>query len=455
MALADTHPLPPSPPAPRMRGHYKGLQEDPLRYLHDSAVKYGDIVYMHVGRVPIYTVNDPALIEKILVTDNRNFRKAHLLHLAEETLGNGLLTSEGSFWLRQRRMAAPAFHRERIGEYARTMVERTDGMLAGWQDGEIRDIHQEMMHVTLEIVTRTLFGASIDRQTMDEVGRILDVALSRFNDYQTLFYHMFDWIPRPRKRRFIKAVARLDDIILQLVEQHRRRNLSAGEDHTLLGTWLAARDDEGTGMTDKQLRDEIVTLFLAGHETTANALTFALYLLSANPEKRSLLEEELENVLGNRLPAPADLHTLVYTNKVIRETLRLYPPAWRVGRENIEEYRLGEYTIPAQSQVMMCQWTVHRDPRWFENPDEFLPERWTEDFEKSIPRYAYFPFGGGPRLCIGASFAEMEAVLLLATICQRFRVEHLSTAPPELYPSITLRPVHGSSKAKLTRLRNI
>ena len=454
MVLADTYPQPPSPPAPRIRGHYKGLQDDPLRYLHESAIKYGDIVFMHVGRVPIYTVNDPVLIERILVTDNKKFRKAHLLHLAEETLGNGLLTSEGSFWLRQRRMAAPAFHRERISEYGRTMVELTDRMIATWQDGEVRDVHQEMMHVTLEIVTRTLFGGNIDRETMSEVGSILDIALGRFNEYQTFFYHLFDWLPRPGKRRFTNAIARLDSIIFQLVEQHRGRNLSPEEDHTLLGTWLAARDDEGTGMTDKQLRDEIVTLFLAGHETTANALTFALYLLHANPDKRERLEEELHTVLGNRLPQPSDIHSLTYTEKVVRETLRLYPPAWRVGRETVEEYKLGQYVLPPRSQVMICQWTVQRDPRWFNDPESFVPERWTKDFEKSIPRYAYFPFGGGPRLCIGASFAEMEAVLLLATICQRFRIDHLSSEPPELYPSITLRPVQGSSNAKLTRLRN-
>lgn len=441
----DTAPLAVAPVPPRTGplGHFRGLSRDPLGYIHTMARTYGDVVHFTVGSTQIYLVNRPDLIETMLVTENRKFVKPRLLHLASETLGNGLLTSEGSFWLRQRRLAAPAFHREKIRGYAVTMVDEAERMVAGWNDGETRDIHREMMRVTLEIVSRTLFGTDIPPEQMDEVEKILDVALNRFRDYQTLRYQLFDWFPRPLKLRFRAAGARLDRIIYNLIAARRALNLSPADDPTLLGTYLAARDDDGGGMTDRQLRDECVTIFLAGHETTANALTFALYLLSVNPEKREKLEAELDALPPDRPPTADDLPRLPYTRQVVNEAMRLYPPAWRVGREATEDVRLGEYAVPAGSQLFACQWTIHRDPRWYAEPEKFIPERWTDEFERSLPRYAYFPFGGGPRLCIGSSFAEMEAALLLAVICRRHRFEYLGDSPPELYPSITLRPLHG------------
>lgn len=435
--------VPATPPRQGLLGHYRGLSRDPLGYIHTTAVTYGDVVHFNVGNTQIYLVNRPDLIERMLVTDNKKFIKPRLLRLSSETLGNGLLTSEGSFWLRQRRLAAPAFHRERIHGYSRTMVTAAERMIARWNDGESRDIHQEMMRVTLEIVSETLFGTGIEEEKIHEVEKILNIALDRFQDYQSLSYQLFDWLPRPRKLRFRAATERLDNIIYDLIAERRALNLSPADDPTLLGTYLAVRDDDGSGMTDRQLRDECVTIFLAGHETTANALSFALYLLSVNPEKREILEEELSRVIGDRSPTAADVPALHYTAKVVKEAMRLYPPAWRVGREAVEDVQLGEYLIPAGSQLFSSQWTIHRDIRWYQEPEAFIPERWSEEFERSLPRYAYFPFGGGPRLCIGSAFAEMEAILLLAAICRRFRFEYSSSTPPALYPSITLRPLNG------------
>lgn len=443
MKIETTATLPPSPPERGPFGHYRDLSGNPMDYLSRCAGEFGDVVMFRIGSHTIVSVSHPDLIERILVTENKKFRKAHLLHLAEETLGQGLLTSEGSFWLRQRRLAAPAFHRERIRGYAETMVAATEAMLDGWRSGSRIDVHAEMMGVTLEIVTRVLFGANIEAETIRETGEALEEALNRFNDYQSLTYQLFDWFPRPSKRRYRRSQKTIDAIIYRLIREHREKDLAPEEDPTLLGMYLNVRDDDGSGMSDKQLRDECATMFLAGHETTANALTFALHLLSANPDKRERLERELESVLGDRPPTSDDYGALDYTRKVVKETLRLYPPAWRVGRENLEEYDIGEYTVPAQSQIMMCQSIVHRDERWYTEPNRFLPERWTEEFEASLPRYAFFPFGGGPRLCIGYAFAEMEAALLLASICRRFRVDALSNEPPELYPSITLRPKGG------------
>ena len=441
--VINRSPLPPSPPTRGFLGHYRQITNDPLRFLSESVKSYGDLVYLRVGKINIYLINDPEDIERMLVTENRNFLKPKLLHLAEETLGNGLLTSEGKFWLRQRRLAAPAFHKKRIEEYGRTMVERTEKMLDFWNRTSHIDLHEAMMALTLEIVTATLFGTDIGQEQERKVGHILEVALDRFMDYQSFAYILLDWLPRPKKLRFRKAKRELDEIIFEIIRKRRASGITPEDDPTLLGMYLAARDDDGSGMSDEQLRDEAITIFLAGHETTANLLTFAFYLLYRNQKKRELLEEELDRVLGDRNPTVDDLPNLMYTKQVVKETLRLFPPAWRVGRENIESWRIGGYEIPAEAQIFACQWIVHRDPRWFNEPEDFIPERWTEEFEASLPRYAYFPFGGGPRLCIGYAFAEMEAALVLATIARQVRLEYVGKSEPELYPSITLRPKEG------------
>ena len=435
----------PSPPAQGFLGHFRPLTSDPIHYLVKSAREYGDIVHFNVRKINIYLISHPDDIERFLVTDNKNFRKPRILRHTRETLGQGLITSEGSFWLRQRRLAAPAFHRKQIDEYGRVMAEKTQQMLERWNGITHRDVHQDMMALTLDIVTSTLFGTDIGAERERRVAAIMEILLGRFIDYQSLYFMFMDWFPRPKKIKFRKAKKEVDAIIFDIIEERRASGLSPEEDPTLLGTYLAARDDEGKGMSNEQLLDECITLFLAGHETTGSLLTFVFYLLSLNPEKRERLEEELEDVLDGRPPTVEDIPKLRYTKQIIKETLRLYPPVWRIGRESLHDWSAHGYHIPAGSQFMASQWVVHRDPRWYDRPEEFIPERWTEEFERGLPRYAWFPYGGGPRLCIGASFAEMEATIVLASIAQRFRLHYTTSSPGELelYPSITLRPVHG------------
>lgn len=430
-----------NPPGPRghfLLGNLSDMKNHPLEFMTRCARTYGDVVYLKVAGIPVYLINHPDLIEHVLVTDNRNFIKPKLLRAAGEVLGNGLLTSEGDFWLRQRRLMQPAFHRDRIVAYGDAMTERTSRMLDRWSDGATYDIHREMMRLTLAIVADTLFGVDVEHRA-PEVGEALEVALERFVDRMGLM-RMLDRLPLPRNIRFRRAQRRLDEIIFGII--HERRG--AGEDSgDLISMLLRAQDDDGAGMTDQQLRDEAITLFLAGHETTAIALSWTFHLLAGHPEVEDRLVDELRRVLGGRPPSAADLPDLRYTDMVMRESMRLHPPAWRVGREAVSGCRIGEYDVPAGAQVVMSQWVVHRDPRFWDDPEAFRPGRWEEERIASLPKFAYFPFGGGARRCIGDAFATMEAVLLLAGVMQR---AHLAAAPgPAIgyWPSITLRPTPG------------
>jgi cytochrome P450 len=294
------------------------------------------------------------------------------------------------------------------------------------------------MELTLEIVAKTLFDADV-RGKAGEVGEALEVAMDRFASQGSIVRMLDNFLPTPGRIRYQRAVRRLEEIIYRFIDEHRQSGRDAGD---LLSMLLAARDEDGSQMSDRQLRDEVMTIFLAGHETTALALSWTFYLLALNPGTERKLMAELDQLSG-KAPGISDLGRLSYTERVIKEAMRLYPPAWSIGREAIEECEIGGYNLPPGTQVYMIQWTMHRNPRYFEDPEEFRPERWTEDFEKRLPRFAYFPFGGGPRLCIGNSFAIMEAVLILATIAQRFK---LTLAPAQTitpWPSVTLRPKTG------------
>jgi cytochrome P450 len=429
------------PPGPRghaILGSFPEIRRDPLAFLIDCAARFGDSVHARIVNVDAYLFSHPDDIEHILVTANRSFIKARLLRDAGEVLGRGLLTGEGELWLRQRRLMQPAFHRDRIAGYGSTMVEHTEAMLDRWGEGGRLDVHDEMMRLTLSIVARTLFGADVSGREAD-VEHALEIALQRFIERMSLL-RVLDRLPLPRNRRFKRALGTLDGIIYGIIEE-RRRSGSDGND--LLSLLLEARDDDGSSMTDTQLRDEAITLFLAGHETTAIAMSWTWYLLSGHPDVEARLVAELEEVLGGRAPEMADIPRLTYTDTVIRESMRLYPPAWRIGREAIEPCTIGGYRIPVGAQVIMSQWIVHRDPRYYEEPEAFRPERWEGDLARRLPKFAYFPFGGGARRCIGDSFAMMEAVLLLATIARRYHLELSPDARIELWPSITLRPKHG------------
>lgn len=433
--------LPPGPRGRPLTGNLLDYTRDHLAFLTRCAREYGDVVRLRFVNVPVYLLNHPEHVEYVLVKNNRNFIKSRGERISLGFLGNGLLTSEGSLWRRQRRLAQPAFHRERTSAYGEVMVECTGRMISGWRDGETQEVHRDMMRLTLEIVARTLFGVPLTSAEFEEVGDALTTIAQRFTGRGGVFFQLPEKVPTPGNLRFRRAIRRLDALIYGIIHDRRASGGDAGD---LLSMLLAVRDEEtGEGMTDRQLRDEAMTVFLAGHETTANALSWTWHLLSRHPEVESRLQEELDEVLAGRPPTADDLPRLRYTDIVVKESMRLYPPAWAFGRETLADCEIGGYHVPSGTQLIMSQWVMHRDPRYYEEPDKFRPERWGDGSTERLPKYAYFPFGGGPRLCIGQSFAKMEAVLLLATVAQQFR---LRAAPGERIapqPSITLRPRNG------------
>jgi cytochrome P450 len=354
-------------------------------------------------------------------------------------MGYGLLTSEEPLHLRQRRLIQPAFHRERMAAYADIMVDRAAHHGERWQHGAVLDLSVEMARLTLDIVSRTLFSADVESEA-GEIGQALAQVVKM---YEFLLLPYSDWIeklPLPPIVRIFRARALLDSIIYRLIRE--RRAAADGDRGDLLSILLAAQDEDGSVMTDKQVRDEALTIFVAGHETTAVATTWAWYLLSQNPEAESRFHAELEEVLSGRLPSFEDLPRLRYAESVFAETLRLYPPAWAIGRRVLSEFEVGGYIIPAGDEVLVSPWVVHRDPRWFSEPLKFKPERWLADAETRL-RFAYFPFGGGPRVCIGDRFAIAEGVLLLATLGQRWRFRLAAGHRVETKPLITLRAKYG------------
>jgi cytochrome P450 len=411
---------------------------DPLNYFTGLTRQYGDIAGLRIFNFRLYLINHPDYIEDVLVNHPRKFIKGRVLQANKRVFGKGLLTSEGDFWLRQRRLAQPAFHRARISGYASTMVEYTERLLHEWQDGEERDIHKEMMRLTMQIVGKTLFDGDVERDAQ-EVGKSLELLLELGANFRRTLL-VPHWLPTPTNIRQERAIRQIEKVLYRIISEKRASGRDAGD---LLSMLLAAQDEDGSGMTDQQLRDETITLFLAGHETTANTLSWTWWLLAQNPAVEAKLHAELNEVLAGRSPSLDDLPRLVYTNHVITESLRLYPPAWGTARTAIEDYEIAGYRVPKGSGVSFTQWTVHRDPRWYDAPEEFRPERWEGDLLKRIPKFAYFPFGGGPRQCIGNSFALMEAALILATIAQKFRFRLVEGHPVIPLASITLRPRHG------------
>ena len=429
--------FPPGPYTGLKGWSFRALNQSPLEMFTELA-RYGDIVGIRVVNFRNIFVNHPDLIEEVLVGHPRLYYKGRVLRANRHVFGEGLLTSEGDFWLRQRRLVQPAFHRARIVAYAGTMVEYAQRIMESWRSGEERDVHQEMMRLTLQIVAKTLFNADVGRDAQD-VGKSLELLLELGADFRrTLFVP--HWVPTPTNLRIKREIAFIESILYRIISGRRASGHDAGD---LLSMLLHAQDEDGSRMTDKQLRDETITLFLAGHETTASSLSWTWRLLAQNPSAEAKLHAELDEVLAGRAPSMDDLARLPYTANVITESMRLYPPAWGLARIVVEDHELGGYPVKKGMGVAMAQWVVHRDPRWYDTPEEFRPERWEGDFAKRIPRFAYFPFGGGPRQCIGNSFALMEATLILATIAQQYRLRLVPDHPVVPLASITLRPRYG------------
>jgi len=423
-------------------GNVLAFRRDTLKFIRDAAKEYGDVVHFRFGpKRHVYMLNNPDMIKEVLVTKQAHFRKAKGLQVARAVVGDGILTSEGKKHIRQRRLMQPAFHRDRIAGYGDAMVRQGVELMEDWKDGEVRDIHQDMMKVTLAIITETMFGKTV-KEGADKIGHAIDVGLKYVSTKATSFIDIPLSVPTRSNREFVESSEVLDKTIYGLIEERRK---STGNHTDLLAMLLAARDeDDGQGMTDEQVRDEVMTIFVAGHETTANTMSWIFYLLATHPEVEQKLHDELKSVLGGRLPTVADIPNLTYVNLIISETLRLYPAAWTINREVVEPVEIGGHTYEPGDTLMMSQYVMHRQEKYFDDPDEFRPERFAGDLLKRIPAYAYFPFGGGPRVCIGNNFALMEAALLLSTIAQRYR---LRLAEPdqkvELEPVVTLRPKNG------------
>ena len=418
------------------------MGRDPLAFLTNLRATYGDLARVPLGAETLYLFSHPDLVRDVLVTNHKNFHKGRGLERAKNLLGEGLLTSEGDYHLRQRRLAQPAFHRQRVSAYGATMSAYAATRRERWRAGTEIDVHQEMMALTLAIVGKTLFDADVEHEA-DEIGAALATTFESFNfGFFLPFGELLERLPLPATLRFKKARARLDATIYRMIDERRRAPVDRGD---LLSMLLLAQDTEGdgTGMSDLQLRDEAMTIFLAGHETTANALTWTLYLLSQNPDVEQRVHAELDAALGRRLPSADDLAALPYTRMVLAESMRLYPPAWIVGRRAMGPFEANGYTIPARSIVLLSQYVMHRDERWFPEPDRFDPDRFLPERQAERPKFAYFPFGGGPRVCIGEQFAWMEGIILLATIVQRWKLRLVPDHPVALQPIITLRPKHG------------
>ncbi len=428
------HPRPPGPPNRFGLGNLRGMMRDQLAHM-TAAAEYGPLVDLPILFERYVLVLDPDLIQQSLAQGHTVMRKDRFTHELERVLGRGLVTSEGALWRTQRKLVAHAFIPRRIRTYADSMVAAARRSLDGWSDGQELPIHQSMAELTLDIVGRTLFDADV-RGAAREVGDALQVISDFYSSVLESPIQPPEWWPSPRMVRFRRAIRNVDRILGDIIEERRRSNEDRGD---LLSALLQAQDEDGGGMSDRQLRDECVTLFLAGHETTSIALANSLYFLSNHPEIEARVHEEASAVLGRRAATSDDYPRLELTERVIKESMRLLPPVYTIGRQLLEDFELGGYTIERGDTLLFVQWITHRSPNNFDDPLRFDPDRWLPERAKDIHRYAYFPFGGGPRICIGNHFAMMEAVLVLATLVREYRFELLPDQTLELQPAVTLR----------------
>ncbi|WP_261179647.1 cytochrome P450 [Anaerobacillus sp. CMMVII] len=425
-----------------LTGHLTEFQADPLAFLTKLTEEYGDFVPFRLGPFQrVFLINDPNLIKEVLVTKQTSFVKSKDIQTLKTIVGEGLLTSEKDLHKRQRKLIQPSFKRSHIINYGHDMIDTTLHYLSNWQNGEHRLISEDMQNITLGIISKTMFGtdfekgAKIIEKSMDAVMK-LGIKRMRAIVKPPL------WIPTKNNRKLLAAIKHLDAVLDDIIAK-RKQSSTRYED--LLGVLMNAKnEDDGTMMSDKQLKDELMTIFLAGHETTANALTWTLYLLAKHPDVDAKFHQELSNVIDSGTPTPEHFSQLKYTQSIVWESLRLYPPAYIIGRQVDTDVTIGNYQLKKGDMVVMSQYVMHRNNAYFDQPDSFLPERFETDLLKTLPTYAFFPFGGGPRVCIGNHFALMETVLVLACIGQRYQVnllENHDDVKPQ--PLITLRPKRG------------
>lgn len=450
--LTSTAKVIPAVPGRPFIGSLREFQHDPLGFSLEITRNYGDIARVTLlGEESIF-VNDPDAIQHILQTNSRNYDKQTMdYQLLYPLVGRGLLTSDGDAWLRQRRLIQPAFHRQRIAALGQMMVEETLATLARWQGAAQQDapigVDQEMMRLTLSIVGKALLSVDLGDEA-NQFGQAFKQANGRFG-YENMLSVMLPWLPTRQNRQFKSAIRTMDRLVYEIIARRR----TEPDDHDdLLTMLLGARDDEtGEGMSDRQLRDEIMTILLAGHETTSNALTWTFYLLSQHPEAAVQLHAEVDNVLSGRPPGVADLARLPYTRMVLQEALRLFPPAWSIARRAIEGDELAGYPVAAGSNIHISLYALHHHPRLWDEPDAFRPERFTDADIEQRHKFAYLPFSAGPRKCIGDQFAMTEGQLILASVAQHF---DLALAPGQRVDTaalITLNPKYGMKMIPLPR----
>jgi cytochrome P450 len=433
---------PPGPRALTPLGHLLAFRRDVIGFLSRVAAEYGDVVSFAVGPYRVVLLNDPEYIRDVLQTNHQNFVKGRPLQLARHLLGEGLLTSEGELHRRQSRTVQPAFHAARIAAYGATMTDCASRWSARWRADERLDMMTEMVALATAIAGRTMFSWDVDSGAGTRIGRALADAMSLFSRASVPFAELLLKLPLPSSRRFSRAKAELDSAIYGLIAERRRDGTDHGD---VLSMLLLARDRDGVGagMTDRQVRDEALTLFLTGLDTTSLALTWLWYLLSRHPTVEANLHAEIDGVLDGRTPTIDDLESLPYTRLVLTESMRLYPPIYAIARQAIEPFTVGPYTVPAGTLVLMSPYVTQRDPRFYPDPERFHPERWSHRTEPRPPRFTYFPFGGGPRGCIGQSYAMQEAMLVIATLARDWRMRLVPGHPIAFRPLINLRPRYG------------
>jgi len=428
------------PPGPRGYpgvGSLPDFHADPLGFLRGNA-EYGDIVTYWLGGEQMTQVTHPEFIGQVLLGHHRVMHKDALYQRLKNILGEGLITSEGELWKRQRKIAAKPFGKKQVDKYAKEMVRLTKEWSESRSAGDTPDINDEMMAITQQIVLRCVFGTDFEADT-ERAGECLHAYLN--NHVSEIFgirRLLPQWVSTPARKEANAAAREMDDIVYSVVRAKRAGDTRGQDD--VLSRLLNAAADDGVEMSDRQLRDEAVTFFAAGHETTALVLTYAYHLLSTHPEVQDRLVAEVADVLKGKAVTAASSRMLPWTRAIVQESMRCYPPVWAIGREPTEDIAVGRFVLPRGSQIILSQWVLHHDPRWFDDPWTFEPQRWIDGLEERLPRFAYFPFGGGPRVCIGNHFAMLEGIVMLATIAQKWRFEKTTDEPLTLKPSVTLRP---------------
>lgn len=425
-------------------GHMRQFFDNPLKMLIEMP-RYGDLVRLRFGPLRVFVANSPEMIHDVLVSNASAYHKSVTTkNVMNPLLGNGIFVNDGESWKKQRKLVSPAFHHKRVAAYADLMVRYAEDLTKKWTDGVEIDLEQYMTEYTMHVVSKSLFDAEVSDETA-ELSGVIEEILTAIDQRLMTFFPTPMWIPTPEIRRYKAAIARLDQLIYRLIEDRRagKTGQNINDKGDALSMLMLSQDEDGSRMSDKQVRDEVMTLFGAGHETTSRALTWTWYLLSQHPEVEARFHEELQSVLGGRTPTMEDLPKLTYTEQILKESMRIYPPAWTTTRQAGQDTTLGGEVVKKNQVVIINIWGSHHNETNFPDPWTFNPDRFAPEREKALPKSAYIPFGNGPRVCIGIAFAMMEAKLALAVLGQRFSLSLKPGHPVEPQDKFTLRPKYG------------